>query len=472
MQHRLYSSGIMKIPSCDFIPKLYSGLDTQKLTEIRTNNIVTGHKHLYSKPVLLHQGYKQWLFDANGKRYLDLFGGICTVSVGHCHPKFTNAITEQLKTLHHVSTLFYYSKNAEYVEKLTSKMPGNLKVVFMVNSGSEANDLAILLARSYTKRYDIVGLRNGFHGMTSQVMALTASGSYKHPVPQLPGVHHVMNPDVYHGIWGGSNCRDSPAQTTRTCECKGNTCEAKDKYYEQFEELFAHTLNKQSLAGFFAESIQGVGGIVQYPKGYLKEVRKYVKENGGLFISDEVQTGFGRTGDHFWGFEGHDIIPDIVTMAKGIGNGISLGAVVTTPEIANSLKAGFFNTYGGNPIASAAGLAVLEIIEEEKLQENSKVVGNYFFEEIKKLQSEFKVIGDVRGKGLMIGIEMVNKDGSASPLAPEKFSAMINFCKENRLLLGVGGPGANVLRIQPPMCITKADAEFALSVLREGISRI
>lgn len=454
----------MQLPPCEFVPKKYNGPSYENLKNIRKDHLNPALLTFYSKPLALHQGYKQWLFDIEGKRYLDLFGGICTVSVGHCHPRITKAVNEQMSTLGHVSNIYYHPKIHEYAKRLTEKMPGELKVAYFVNSGSEANDLAILMSRVYTGNHEIVSFRNCYHGMTYQTMALTSQGSYKYKLPTLPGFHHVMNPDIFRGLWGGSKCRDSLVQVSRNCDC-GEVCNAKEKYLDQFRELFKYTLPKKSVAAFFAESIQGVGGALQFPKGYIKEAYDIVKESGGLFVSDEVQTGFGRTGDHFWGFEGHEIIPDIVTMAKGIGNGYPLAAVVTTPAIAEALsRANHFNTFGGNPVASAVGITVLDIIEEEELQHNCKNVGNYLLKELEKMRDEFEVIGDVRGKGLMIGIELV--EGGKRPLSSEKFLKIWEYCKDAGLLIGKGGADGNVIRLKPPMCITKEDARFGLEVMR------
>ncbi|KAK9752994.1 Aminotransferase class-III [Popillia japonica] len=445
------------------------GPSYEKLQNIRQSRLNPALATYYSKPLALHQGYKQWLFDINGKRYLDLLGGICTVSVGHCHPKITAAVNSQMDTLGHVSNIYYHPKLHEYAERLTDKMPGELKVVYLVNSGSEANDLAILLARLYTNNFEVLSLTNCYHGMSPQTMGLTSLGAYKYCIPQPPGHHHVMNPDVYRGIWGGANCRDSTVQTTRTCNCSSNFCEASDKYFDQVAIQFDHNIPKGHVAGFFAESIQGLGGIIQFPKGYLKRVYELVKKNGGVFISDEVQAGFGRTGDNFWGFQGHDFTPDIVTMAKGIGNGYPLAAVVTTPDIAKALtKASHFNTFGGNPVACSVGISVLDIIEEEKLQENSKLVGTHLLSELAKLRSEFPIIGDVRGKGLMIGIEMVNP-GTKEPLQSKKFLKFFDTCMNLGVLLGKGGVYGNIIRIQPPMCITKEDADFTVAVIKHAL---
>lgn len=268
-----------------------------------------------------------------------------------------------METLWHTTSIYMQPKIYEYAEKLASKMPGDLKIVYFVNSGSEANDMAILMARLYTKNHEIITLKNAYHGASPTTMGLTAQSSWRYPLPGIGnGIHHVMNADPYLGIWGGRNCRDSPVQTTRECNCSLGKCEAGDNYINQLEQEFKYSLPKGKCAAMFAESMQGVGGTVQFPKNYLKQAVDLVHANGGLFISDEVQTGFGRTGEHFWGFEGHGIMPDIVTMAKGIGNGFPIGAVVTTPKIAQVLtQALHFNTYGGNPLASAVGMAVLDV---------------------------------------------------------------------------------------------------------------
>lgn len=229
---------------------------------------------------------------------------------------------------------------------------------------------------------------------------MTSSSNWRFPIPGVSnGNHHVKKPDPYNGFWGGQYCRTSPIQTDRKCDCSEDKCKATDNYVNDLKDVYKYSLPKGKIAGMIAESIQGVGGTIQFTKGYIKEAANLVRENNGVFISDEVQTGFGRTGDHFWGFESHGIIPDIVTMAKGIGNGFPLGAVVTTSKIAECLlKASHFNTYGGNPLACAAGSAVLDVIEKEGLQQNSKEVGTYFLKSLDQLRKVYNVVGDVRGQ--------------------------------------------------------------------------
>lgn len=452
-------------------PQAYDGASLEDSLKSRRKLFSKGLALYYKDPVMINQGHMQWLWDVNGKRYLDLFAGIVTVSVGHCHPKVNAALHKQVDKLWHTTNIYMYSGHNEYAEKLTSKLPGNLKVCLFTNSGSEANDLAMHLTRLYTNRYDIVTLKNGYHGMSSQTMGLTSMSTWKYSVPSGFGIHHAMNPDVYNGIWGGKHCRDSPVQTNRDCSCKVDECEACGKYVDQFKQVLDFSTPKGGkIAGLFIESIQGVGGTNQFPKNYVKEVSSIVQSNGGLYIADEVQTGFGRTGTNFWGFENHNVSPDIVVMAKGIGNGFPMAAVVTTTEIADVLgEALHFNTYAGNPMACAVGSAVLDVIDEEKIQENCHTTGTYFLEELAKLRDEFEVVGDVRGKGLMIGLEFVENKESRKPLAADKVNTIWETTKNNGVLFGKGGLNGNVLRIKPPMCITKGDADFGVHVLREAL---
>jgi len=405
-----------------------------------------------------------------------MFGGIVTVSVGHCHPAVNEALHKQIDRLWHTTAIYMHPNVHEYAEKLVKTLPESLKVVYFVNSGSEANDLAMLLARLYTGNNDILAFRNAYHGMSPSTMGLTAHSTWKYPVQAGMGVHHVMNPDVYRGLWGTVGCRDCPVlpQGVSACEEGEGECqEAVTQYINQLEEVVRYSLPKgKSVAGFFAESIQGVGGSVQYPKGYLKAAFERVRQLGGVCISDEVQTGFGRTGDHFWGFQGHGVVPDIVTMAKGIGNGFPLAAVVTTPEIAATMsQALHFNTFGGNPMASAVGMAVLDVMEQERTMENSKEVGTYLLRQLVGLVDRYEIVGDVRGKGLMIGIEMVEDKETKTPLNQTAMMQIWDRTKEAGVLIGKGGFFGSVFRLKPPMIISKKDADQTVSALEEAIQR-
>src|ERR1041385_304565 len=373
------------LPICNYSARKYTGPSAEEVLALRKQFLNPGLFLYYKKPIMLVEGRMQYVWDDTGKRYLDGLGGIVTISVGHCHPHVVDAARRQNETLQHSTTIYLHPNIAEFAEKLASKFPGDLKVCYFVNSGSEANDLALLMARAYTGNYDVISLRNAYHGGNVSGMGLTAHSTWKFNVPHSFGVHHALVPDPYRGAFG----RNDP--------------EAGKKYAADVKQLIDFATPGQ-VAGFIAESIQGVGGVVVFPEGYLKHAYEHVRAAGGVCIADEVQAGFGRTGTHFWGFETQGVIPDIVTMAKGIGNGCPLAAVVTTPEIAKVLAQKIhFNTFGGNPGVSAIGKAVLEVIDKEKLQANSLELGNYILAGLDQLKGKHKIIGDVRGKGLMLG---------------------------------------------------------------------
>ncbi|XP_076290271.1 alanine--glyoxylate aminotransferase 2, mitochondrial [Lasioglossum baleicum] len=465
----------LKMPDCKHVPSTYTGLNYKEMREAYGSVVSPSLRLFYKEPLIIHEGRKQWLWDHRGKRYLDMFGGVATISVGHSHPKIVAAITEQVTKLNHISSVYMQPRLHEYVTKLTTKFPGELKVVYLTNSGSEANELAFLMARVHTRNQNIISLKNGYHGATYGTVASTAISTWRYPyVVQPPGYLQVGYPDVYRGLWGGSKCRDSIVQANRRCDCNNEMCIASEKYFTEFEDTFRFSLPcAQGIAAFVAESIQGVGGAVQYPKGFLRKIYDYVRGRGGLCIADEVQTGFGRTGEHFWGFEGHGIVPDIVTLAKGIGNGFPLGAVVTSIELANSLNAALhFNTFGGNPVACAVGTTVLDIIEEEGLQENANAVGTHLINRLNSLLLEFPdIVGDVRGKGLIIGIELISNSETREPLEKERMLEIFEDIKDMGVLLGKGGLHANVLRIKPPLCVTKEDADFTFDVIRKVLEK-
>ena len=353
----------------------------------------------------------------------------------------------------HTTNIYYNPQIAEFGKELADKMPGNLKVTYFVNSGSEANDLALLMARLYTKNTDVLALRNCYHGMSYGTMGVTALSTWKFPVSQGEGIKHVLAPNLYRGPYR----KDDP--------------QAADKYHWDVQNVIEQC-TPGVVAGWISEPIQGVGGSVEMPEGYLKKVYETVRKHGGVCIADEVQTGFGRTGTHYWGFQAEGVMPDIVTMAKGIGNGTPLAAVVTTPEIAKTISQKIhFNTYGGNPVSSAIGRAVLRVIDAEKLQQNSLETGKLLIEGFLKLQAKYPVIGDVRGKGLMLGMELV-KDRKTLEPAKEETAKVFERCKDLGLLLGKGGLYGNVFRIKPPMNISKADVKFALEVMDQAFSEL
>jgi alanine-glyoxylate transaminase/(R)-3-amino-2-methylpropionate-pyruvate transaminase len=375
-----------------------------------------------------------------------------TVSCGHCHPHIVAAANRQNETLQHTTTIYLNPNVALYAKELAGRMPGDLKVVYLVNSGSEANDLALLMARAYTGSFDMIALRNGYHGGSQSTMGLTSHHTWKFNVPHGFGVQHTVLPDTYRGPHG----KDDP--------------EAGRKYADDVKSLIQFG-SSGTLAGFIAESVQGVGGTVVYPDGYLRHAYGHVRAAGGLCIADEVQTGFGRTGTHFWGFETQGVVPDIVTMAKGIGNGCALAAVVTTQKIAQALASRIhFNTFGGNPVVCAQGRAVLEVIDREGLQANSLRVGAHLKAGFERLASRHSLIGDIRGLGLMLGVELV-KDRATKEPAKEECAAVFEACKDMGLLIGKGGLWGNTLRIKPPMIFTTTDADFMLEVLDEALGQ-
>jgi alanine-glyoxylate transaminase/(R)-3-amino-2-methylpropionate-pyruvate transaminase len=309
------------------------------------------------------------------------------------------------------------------------------------------------MARAYTGNYDVVALRNAYHGGNAAGMSVTAHSTWKFNVPHSFGVHHAQSPYPYRGPYGSDDA------------------EAGRKYADDVKSVIDFATSGQ-IAGYIAESIQGVGGFVVFPDGYLEQTYAHVRAAGGVCIADEVQTGFGRTGSHYWGFETHGVIPDIVTMAKGIGNGVPLAAVVTTPEIAATLaKRIHFNTFGGNPVVSAVGKAVLEIIDEEGLQENCARLGAYIFAGLERLKAKHSLIGDVRGKGLMLALELV-KDRATKEPATAECAQVVETAKDLGLLLGKGGLRGQTIRFAPPMCITQDDADFLLAVLDEAFSKL
>ena len=435
-----------ELPPFDHQPAKYAGPSADEVLRLRREFLNPGIFLYYKKPLMLVEGKMQYVWDDQGRRYLDALGGIVTISVGHCHPDVVEATRRQNEMLQHSTTIYLQPMIAQYAEKLASKMPGDLKVCYFVNSGSEANDLALLMARAYTGNYDMIALRNAYHGGNTTGMGLTAHSTWKFNIPHSFGVHHAITPDPYRGPYGHDDT------------------DAGRKYAADVKNLIDYA-TPGKVAGFIAESIQGVGGVVVFPDGYLKHAYEHVRAAGGVCIADEVQSGFGRTGSHYWGFETQSVIPDIVCMAKGIGNGAPLGAVVTTPEIAKCLaQRTHFNTFGGNPVVSAIGSAVLDVIDREKLQENSLTIGNHLLAGLNRLKAKHDIIGDVRGRGLMLGIELV-KDRATKQPGKEEAAQVLELSKEMGLLLGKGGLYGQTIRFSPPMCVRRNDADFLLDVL-------
>jgi alanine-glyoxylate transaminase/(R)-3-amino-2-methylpropionate-pyruvate transaminase len=444
---------VPQLPAFDHVPQPYTGPALEEVIALRREFLSPALLTYYQDPLMIVQGSRQYVYDEKGRRYLDVFGGIVSISVGHCHPYVLQKAREQMELLQHATTIYLHPVIAEYGRELAAKLPAPLKVCYFVNSGSEANDLALLLARVYTGNFDVIALRNAYHGGVASSLGLTAHSTWKFNVPHGFGVHHALNPDPYRGPWP----REDP--------------QAGAKYAADVQDLIDFATPGR-VAAFIAESIQGVGGAVVYPDGYLTRAYAIVRQAGGVCIADEVQTGFGRTGRHYWGFENQGVVPDIVTLAKGIGNGAPLAAVVTTPEIAAALtRRHHFNTFGGNPVSCAMGRAVLEVIDREGLQQKALDLGAIFQDGLRELKSKHPLVGDVRGIGLMLGVELV-KDRATKEPAKEECKRVMERAKDLGLLVGRGGYYGNVIRIKPPLCINGADVEFALEVLDLALSEV
>ncbi len=442
-----------QMPPTDHRPRPYTGPSREEVMAMRKQYANPAIFTIYKDPIMIVEGHMQWLFDEMGKRYLDMFGGIVTVSCGHCNPKITKAIHDQVDALQHGTTIYLHPGMPTLAKKLASKMPKGLDVTYFVNSGSEANDLAIQMARLYTGNNDVIALRNAYHGASPSSNTLTSHSTWKYPTNVSAGIHHAINPDPYRSPFTGT-----PEQIA-------------SKSAADIRDMIRFSTSG-NIAAFIAEPIQGVGGATHGAKNYLKEAYEIIRQHGGLCIADEVQTGFGRTGDHYWGFQNFDVIPDFVVMAKGIGNGVPLAAVTTRMEIAQALTQRIhFNTFGGNPVCMAAGSAVLDVIDEDGLQENSRVVGGRLKVGLQKLSKEHNIIGDVRGMGLMLGVELVRDRGTKEP-AKQEAMEVLEATREMGMLIGKGGIDNTVLRIKPPMCITAADADFALDVFNESFKRV
>ena len=407
--------------------------------------------HYYSTPLVISHAKDQFVFDADGNRYLDFFGGIVTVSVGHCNEEVNRKVHAQLDKLQHVSTLFATEPQVALAKKIASITPHQaLTKSFFTNSGTEANEAAILAARCYTGSTDIVALRHSYHGRSSATMTLTGQATWRLGPPQ-GGVSHAVNAYCYRCPYG---------LTYPSCEVR---C-AND-----VEEVIKTTTSGR-IAGFIAEPIQGVGGFITPPKEYFPIVAGIVKKYGGVYISDEVQTAWGRTGGKWFGIEQWGVTPDIITSAKGLANGSPIGLTVARPEIADAMKGVTISTFGGNPVTTTAAKAVIDFIEEHNLSNNAAEVGAYLRDQLLELQAKHPIIGDVRGMGLMQAIELVEDRQTKKP-ATAATLAIMEAARENRLLIGKGGMYGNVLRITPPMNISKSDVDEFTRLLDASLVR-
>ena len=424
-------------------------MDHKEILDLRSKHLGSSLSVSYDDPLHIVRGEGQYLFDAKGNRYLDCVNNI--QHVGHCHPKIVEAAEQQYKKLN-TNTRYLDETIVKYAKNITSTLPDGLDVCFFTNSGSEANDLALRLVRQFTGDKATIVLDGAYHGHLSSLIEISP---YKHNGPGGNGspnfVYTLPMPDSFRGKYRGVNCGEKYVQEMQTTI---NEIESKGK----------------KVSTFIVEALMGCGGQLILPKGFLKEAFDLVRSANGVCIADEIQIGFGRVGSHFWGFETEGVVPDIVTMGKSMGNGHPLSAVVTTREIADSFNNGmeYFNSFGGNAVSCAVGQAVLDVIKEEGLQENAWEVGSYLLNQLKNLQNHHDLIGEVRGKGLFIGIELVKDD-----LVPADAEAqtIVNQMKNIGFLLSTDGPNHNIIKIKPPLVFNKKNADELVEKIDERISK-
>jgi 4-aminobutyrate aminotransferase-like enzyme len=407
----------------------------------------------YTDPLVTDHASMQYLWDTDGKKYLDFFGGIVTISVGHSNPRVTEKIKAQVDKLQHASTVFPNEGIVALAEKLAQITPGEISQTFPSNSGTEANETAVQLARMYTGHFEVVGLRHGYSGRSMLAQSLAGQSTWRKSLPvAAPGFVHALNPYCYRCPLG---------KTYPSCEV---AC-ARDV------EAVIQTTTSGQIAAFLAEPIQGVGGFITPPKEYFKIVFKIVKDYGGLFISDEVQTAWGRTGKRWFGIEQWEVTPDIITSAKGLGNGVPIGVTMTRPEIAASFKGLQISTFGGNPVTSVAAKAVIDLIEEDRLMENAYTVGSYYRDGLESLKQKYEILGEVRGMGLMQAMEFVKDPVSKEP-APSATNQFMEECRKRGLLVGKGGLYANVIRTSPPLNIGRSDVDEAIRIMDQALAAV
>ncbi|MCB0521885.1 MAG: aspartate aminotransferase family protein [Lewinellaceae bacterium] len=437
-------------------------MNTESTTQSKTTEILEKQKkylwpnHLlyYTEPLPLERGDGLYVWDVEGKRYLDFFGGILTTSVGHNRPEVVQAVQQQTEKLIHSSTLYPNEAHVNLAEKMAELAPGKLQVSYFTATGSDADETAVFLAKTHTGYQEIIALRHGYSGRSAMGMSLTGQHTWRIGGTHVLGIKHALNPYCY---------RCPLKMTYPGC---GVACA------QDIEDTIKTTTSGR-IAAFIAEPIQGVGGFITPPKEYFKIAKEIVKNYGGLFIADEVQTGFGRTGDKWFGIEHWEVEPDIMTMAKSIANGFPLANTITTPEIAECTRtAGLtISTFGGNPVSCAASLAAIGVLEKEASPQHVAHLGKMFRSGLDRLQEKYAVIGDVRGMGLMQGLELV-KDRQTKEPSPEATKQLFEATRELGLLIGKGGLYGNVIRISPPMTATEEDVAVALDLLDKGFGKI
>lgn len=409
--------------------------------------------HMYAEPLALAEGEGVRVTDADGREYLDLFSGILTTSIGHCHPRIVEAVGEQMRRLGHVSTLYATEPQVEAARKLAEIAPGDLRRSFFTNSGTEAIETALQMACMHTGRSEIVALRQAYHGRSYMATNVTAHASWRPLATRVAGIHHAITPYPYRCPFKRP-CDDSCAE----------------RFARDLEDVIVTTTNGQP-AAFIAETIMGVGGYVVPPPGYFARVAEIVRGFGGLLIIDEVQAGFGRAGGSWFAIEHEGVVPDIMVMAKGIAGGFPVGATITTDEIAASWQGKTISTFGGNPISMAAMCATLDVMREEDVPANAEERGRELRAGLRALQERHPWIGDVRGKGLMQALEIVTDPSSRAP-DPARTGALLEATREEGLLLGQGGIVGHVVRIGPSLLVTADEIAEGLAKLGRACAAV
>jgi 4-aminobutyrate aminotransferase-like enzyme len=431
-------------------------VDQSRLTREEINRkqkefIFPSVTNYFADPVPMDHASMQHVWDVEGKKYLDFFGGIVTVSVGHCNPRVSEKTKAQIDKMQHVSTCFPNEPMVTLAEKLAQITPGALKKSFFTNSGTEANETAIQSARMHTGNFEVVALRHGYSGRSSLTRGLTGMNTWRRGTIEV-GIVHAMNPYCYRCPLG---------LTYPSCEV---ACVKDVENVIQFSTT-------GRIAAFLAEPIQGVAGFITPPKEYFKMAFSIVKQYGGDFISDEVQTAWGRTGKKWFGIEHWEVEPDIITSAKGLGNGVPVGLTIAKPEIADSFQGLTISTFGGNPVTCVTAKAVIDIIEQDDLRSNAHIVGGYFRQKLDELKEKHALIGDVRGMGLLLALELVEDRATKKP-SPTGTNAIMEEARKRGLLIGKGGFYGNVLRMSPPLNISKADVDEATRILDESFAAL
>ncbi len=430
------------------ITKTQELLERQKkvLLPVQTKMLYYG-----DEPLAVARAKNQYLWDVEGKEYLDFFGGILTVSVGHCNDEVVQETAEQMATAGHTSTLYLNEITIKVAEKIAEITPGRLQYSFFTNSGTEADETAVMAARMYTGNTDVIALRHAYSGRTTSMMSMTAHANWKQGGVYDGSIKHVRSPNMYRRPEGMSE-------------------EQYLDFLVQDLEDFLATCTDGKIAAFMAEPIQGVGGFAVVPKDYFKRILPLVKAAGGVLIIDEVQTGWGRTGTYWCGIEHWAVEPDIMTFAKGIANGAPVGCTVMTPEIAEALSGLTLSTYGGNPVSMAQAYATIRYIEKHRLWENAATQGARLRKRMEAMQRNHAFIGDVRGMGLMQAFEMV-EPGTKDP-NPNKANALVTAARKKGLLIGKGGRYGNVIRIAPHLNVTAEDMEKGCDLIEESLAGI